>query len=211
MENNNQGGTTMSLLTATRIEIRERKYSNDPRSYNSKPRTYIFPKGETIIENLFVGRRNRPIDLYRSDILPAVADELARYARTVKGMEHVQPEDFKFNWSQKAGCSCGCSPAFIVTGPWVGNVDIFVDAEATVPDAAAVTSEAFGALEALRESQAEAKASSQQTGRSGSGNLRNFKAMSDDKFNDVSATIRSEANDPEAIEAINAEYNRRNF
>lgn len=203
----------MSLLTATRIEVRVRKLSacNNYREYSSKPRAYVFPKGETIMENFFVGRRNRPIDLYRSDILPAVAEELARYARENAYGALVEAESFKFSWSQKAGCSCGCSPAFIVTGPWVGNVDIYIDAEATVPDAAAVTSEAFGALEDLRATQAGAGVSSQQTGRSGSGNLRNFKAMSDDKFNDVSATIRSEANDAEAITAINAEYDRRNF
>lgn len=48
-----------------------------------------------------------------------------------------------------------------------------------------------------------------QTGRGPTGRLRNFRAMSDTKFYDVAATIRSENNDPEAIEAINAEQEAR--
>lgn len=47
------------------------------------------------------------------------------------------------------------------------------------------------------------------TGRGPTGRLRNFKAMSDDKFYREAATIRSENNDPEAIEAVNADQARR--
>lgn len=48
-----------------------------------------------------------------------------------------------------------------------------------------------------------------QTGRAGSGRLRNFRAMSPDKLRDVAAAVDAEDNDPEAQEAINAEYGRR--
>lgn len=52
-------------------------------------------------------------------------------------------------------------------------------------------------------------ASAQQTGRSGSGRLRNFKAMSAEKLAKVAAAVDAEDNDPEALAAINAEYGRR--
>lgn len=47
------------------------------------------------------------------------------------------------------------------------------------------------------------------TGRSGSGNLRNFKGMKDEKFADALAAIEAEANDPEALQAAYAERDRR--
>lgn len=47
------------------------------------------------------------------------------------------------------------------------------------------------------------------TGRSGSGKLRNFKAMSDEKFAGVLVAVLTEGNDPEAIAAVEAEQNRR--
>lgn len=50
---------------------------------------------------------------------------------------------------------------------------------------------------------------SQQTGRSGEGRLRNFKAMSDKKLASVSADVEAEENDPEAWAAISAEWERR--
>lgn len=48
------------------------------------------------------------------------------------------------------------------------------------------------------------------TGRSGSGNLRNFKQMKDEKFADALAAMEAEANDPEALQAAYAERDRRN-
>ena len=47
------------------------------------------------------------------------------------------------------------------------------------------------------------------SGRGPTGKLRNFKMMSDLKFKDAHFAILSENNDPEAIEAINAEWERR--
>lgn len=48
-----------------------------------------------------------------------------------------------------------------------------------------------------------------QSGRSGSGRLRNFRAMSPEKLQAVSADVDAEDNDPEAQAAIQAEYGRR--
>lgn len=56
---------------------------------------------------------------------------------------------------------------------------------------------------------APSQASLTYTGRSGSGNLRNFKAMSDEKLFDVSLAVTKEGNDEEALEAIALEFDRR--
>ena len=73
--------------------------------YYRPPRIYIFPKGESILDNLFVGRHNRPYKMYREKILPTVFEELRWDAKT------------KVRWSQYAGCTCPCSPGFVVTKP----------------------------------------------------------------------------------------------
>lgn len=64
-------------------------------------RVYIHPKDESVMDN-FCNRHNRPYELYRG-LLPTILREAG-----VSG-------DTKARWSQKAGCSCGCSPAFILS------------------------------------------------------------------------------------------------
>lgn len=49
------------------------------------------------------------------------------------------------------------------------------------------------------------------TGRSGSGRLRNFKAMSDDKLWNTYSAVVAEGDDSEAREALDAEMARRGF
>lgn len=66
---------------------------------NAKPRMYLHHLNETIADNL-VGRRNRPIDIYQK-FFPKIEAAL--------GIELG-----KTRWSQKAGCSCPCSPGFIL-------------------------------------------------------------------------------------------------
>jgi hypothetical protein len=72
--------------------------------HNNKTIIYVNPKGENLIQNL-KNRRSRPYNLYRK-FIPVVM-------RMAFGSWF---NDVKANWSQKAGCSCGCSPGFIVTG-----------------------------------------------------------------------------------------------
>lgn len=90
---------------------------------SSRPRIYVFPKGETLIENLR-NRKSRPYTSYKKEVLPKLLEMLER--------EH--PNEFsaingrKIVWSQYAGCSCPCSPGFIVHTP-SGLFDIFVDVE----------------------------------------------------------------------------------
>ncbi len=75
---------------------------------NDKTRVYVFAGGEGVFENL-ANRFSRPVELYRAAM---------RQALDEKGLTA------KARWSQKAGCSCGCSPAFI-TDQRLGY-DIFV-------------------------------------------------------------------------------------
>jgi hypothetical protein len=71
------------------------------------PRVFVYPEGETILENLFA-RRQRPYSVYRREILPEVWDQL--------GVSNA-----KVRWSQYAGCTCPCSPGFVVTEGYRGD------------------------------------------------------------------------------------------
>lgn len=88
------------------------------RGYKPKTRVYVWPVGESLIDNL-INRRSRPISAFRA---------VAETALTDLG---VDMDKITMRWSQKAGCSCGCSPGFIVDG-WDMNIDgkdVHVDAE----------------------------------------------------------------------------------
>jgi len=76
-----------------------------------KPRIYMMPQGETIIENL-KNRRNRPVA------------EFKILAHSV--INSTPAAGASLSWSQKAGCSCGCSPAFIVDSGVDYKYDIFI-------------------------------------------------------------------------------------
>jgi hypothetical protein len=101
------------VITVVKVDTRAkpyRKWVNPTTPYgrgyvqrdetNVKTRLYLWPEGEEVIENFLVGRHTRPVALYRL-ALPAIFKEL-------------QIGPYKAIWSQKAGCSCGCSPAFIL-------------------------------------------------------------------------------------------------
>lgn len=69
------------------------------KAYEKGTRVYVFPEGESIWEN-FLNRRNRPVDVFRDAAKRALAD---------LGIEH-----YKLQWSRYAGCSCPCSPGFVL-------------------------------------------------------------------------------------------------
>ena len=83
-----------------------------PRQYEAKPRVYVFVEGENMISNL-ENRFRRPYEAYKR-FLPKVLEALGN------------PEGVTFRWSQKAGCSCGCSPAFIVSGLPGRRIDVLI-------------------------------------------------------------------------------------
>ena len=83
------------------IEVKKRLQSG---RMANKPRIYVFPKGETILQHL-ENRRDRPYTAYRKEVIPTVLAQLGL------------PEDTRVRWSQRAGCTmCPCSPGFIVEG-----------------------------------------------------------------------------------------------
>jgi len=78
---------------------------NPSHSKSNASRIYIWPNGETIIQNL-INRRQRPYTQYRREVLPKLFSQLG------------WSPDTRVRWSSYAGCSCPCSPGFIVTdGP----------------------------------------------------------------------------------------------
>jgi hypothetical protein len=86
---------------------------------HQKTRMYIWPEGESVMANL-VNRRERPAILYRS-----LFGEIFRQANV--------PEGTKARWSQKAGCSCGCSPGFILDYWSTDDISVSVTGEEHAP------------------------------------------------------------------------------
>jgi len=83
---------------------------------HSKPkniRVYVWPESETILENL-QNRRQRPYTIWRKEVIPSVLKELNL------------PADTKVRWSQYAGCSCPCSPGFIINDYYGKDVHVTV-------------------------------------------------------------------------------------
>lgn len=74
----------------------KRSPASSNRAWNKNSRVHVFIDGESVISNL-INRRSRPRQLYRDVVLNQRPD-LAGHMK----------------WSQTAGCSCGCSPGFIV-------------------------------------------------------------------------------------------------
>lgn len=97
-------------FTITRLNVKYESYSsrkNEP--YRSANKLYIWPEGETVLENL-VNRRFRPTDFYKKEIIPVV----------MKQLQEQFPEQAKcigkenWGWRAKCGCSmCPCSPGFV--------------------------------------------------------------------------------------------------
>lgn len=79
-------------------------------------RIYINPSVETLYENYTSGRFTRPSKEFRESGL------LDKVLKEEIGSGYVTAR-----WSQKAGCSCGCSPGFVVQDTGFFDYDIFVD------------------------------------------------------------------------------------
>jgi hypothetical protein len=88
---------------------RGRGYSDHVKS--TKARVYVWASESfNVVEDL-TNRRRRPHDAWR----PVVEELLHR----------VGVEFDKMRWNQRAGCSCGCSPGFILEGG-PSKVEFFV-------------------------------------------------------------------------------------
>jgi len=86
------------MLTITEATTRERSYDEAGRR---EVVAYVWPKGETLMENL-AERYARPYEAWR----PLVEAKLKELGI---GYE-------KLAWRQRAGCTCPCSPGFVLRG-----------------------------------------------------------------------------------------------
>jgi hypothetical protein len=101
-------------LQVKNIQIRDRNTA-PYKDWVKQTRIYVWPQGESIMDNL-MNRKQRPHTTYKKEVIPAVLEKMGL------------PADTKVRWSQYAGCSCPCSPGFIVDGD--SRRDIHVDVEA---------------------------------------------------------------------------------
>lgn len=78
------------------------------------PRVYVDIEGENVLGNL-LNRHSRPHVAWR-ELIAGPLTELF-------GLDLIDPEtgdlrgENRLTWRQNAGCSCGCSPAFLLEGP----------------------------------------------------------------------------------------------
>ncbi len=97
------------------------------REYSEKARIYVWPKGESVIEQFF-NRRDRPTKEFRKiamDGLKQLEDQIKK--------EKSWAKLSGLRWSRKAGCSCGCSPGFIAQGDGYTGFDVHITAEIDYP------------------------------------------------------------------------------
>lgn len=98
--------------------------SGEPKKTHNK--IYVWPDGESIVENL-QNRRNRPHTTYKKEVIPAMLEKLKKEQPDVYNII----KDHKWSWNQSCGCSmCPCSPGF------VGDVksDRVMDIHVTITD-----------------------------------------------------------------------------
>ncbi len=107
-----EGSKLLEIVEVDASEFPE----EDIKKNRKKSRVYFHMLNENILENL-CKRFNRPAEEYRK-LLP---EALRRV------MPDIDRLDWKALWSQKAGCSCGCSPGFILEGIGLFGKDIHID------------------------------------------------------------------------------------
>lgn len=92
------------------------------RKVNGRSMISFWPQGETMMDNL-MNRRFRPHKEYSVFLPDIILDLEYKHGIVVEG---------KPKWRQKAGCTCGCSPGFLLTvrDSWRYNVNVWCDVEA---------------------------------------------------------------------------------
>jgi len=111
---------TCRLKDAT-ITVIPRTWTSRTREseFYAAPRLYVGVNDETILQNL-INRRNRPYNIYKKMLRDSLVGEVFDLS--------------KLSWSQYAGCSCPCSPGFIIPkqvvnlgGRTFQNFDVWVE------------------------------------------------------------------------------------
>ena len=101
-----------------KIKISKIVFRDSDRS--QKNRLHIFLENESLRENLML-RFSRPYKFYKKEVIPMILERLKKTNPDV----YKKIKNSTWNWSQKAGCSCGCSPGFI--GSTKDMLNIYVD------------------------------------------------------------------------------------
>jgi hypothetical protein len=81
-----------------RQRVWDRRYMR-PSQYSQAPRMYVGVTDETVLDNL-MNRTRRPYNGYKTLIRASGISEILDIS--------------KLSWSQRAGCTCPCSPGFII-------------------------------------------------------------------------------------------------
>lgn len=87
----------------------EKEYNRKGEPHKHKNKMYIFPSGETLLENL-ENRRSRPYQVYKKEVIPMLMTKLEKkYPQHYKELKEA-----KWSWNKNCGCSsCPCSPGFV--------------------------------------------------------------------------------------------------
>jgi hypothetical protein len=92
------------LLPGAEVTITERKRGSDSwREFSKAPRMYVWTSSEFDLAEDLMNRTRRPHTEWKKIIKPLVAAYLPQL-----NLDH------KMTWSQHAGCTCSCSPGFIL-------------------------------------------------------------------------------------------------
>jgi hypothetical protein len=109
-----------------KLTLIERKWykGTTHREFFAAPRMYVSVTDETIIDNL-MNRKRRPYNVYKTLLRGSLLEQVLDLGN--------------LKWSQHAGCTCNCSPGFILPSQQVSigghefrNFDLWVDL-ATAP------------------------------------------------------------------------------
>lgn len=98
-------------VRAVEIKKYDAKEYGRRNAQNRLTRITVFHEGESVGAQ-FALRRSRPQHVYRT-LVPRIVEK-ANALLAAGGHPEIQP-GYQADWSQKAGCWCGCSPGFIVS------------------------------------------------------------------------------------------------
>lgn len=109
-------------IEIVKLDVRwesDKKRKGEPYRYANK--LYIWPEGETMMENLY-NRSNRPSKVWKEEVIPVV----------MEAVKEQFPEEYKilqnekWGWRQKCGCSCPCSPGFVGRHSWNRTISVSI-------------------------------------------------------------------------------------
>lgn len=83
-------------------------YTRKGEPYKGSNKLYIWPEGESVMENLY-NRHDRPSKVWKLDLIPAILEKLSKEYPEI----YIDVRDEEWGWRQRCGCKCPCSPGFV--------------------------------------------------------------------------------------------------